>query len=171
MNRTKTKNITKIPLMSAVISVCSLIAIPMPAGVPITLQVFAVVLSGCILGWRSGGCAVLIYLAIGAAGLPVFSGFTGGAACLFGVTAGYLWGFIPLAALSGLFRSGRKWQRYAAAAAGLAVCHLTGVLWFSAVTDMPIAAAFLAGSVPYIAKDVLSAFLAFYIADRIRRIV
>lgn len=171
MNRTKTKNLTKIPLMSAVIAVCSLIAIPMPAGVPITLQVFAVVLSGCILGWRSGCCSVLIYLAIGAAGVPVFSGFTGGAACLFGTTGGYLFGFIPLAAASGIFRNNSKWQRWVSSLAGIAVCHIMGCLWLSALTGIPIAASFISGSAPYILKDILSVLLAFYIADRMRSIV
>ena len=84
---------------AALIAVCALLpAIKVGAGiVPITLQTFGVLLAGAVLGARRGFLAVLLYLVVGAAGLPVFSGGAGGLAVLAGPTAGYLLGF-PLAA-------------------------------------------------------------------------
>ena len=84
---------------AALIAACALLpAIQVGAGiVPITLQTFAVLLAGAVLGARRGFFAVLLYLAAGAAGLPVFSGGAAGLAVLAGPTGGYLIGF-PLAA-------------------------------------------------------------------------
>lgn len=84
---------------AALVAVCALLpAIRVGAGlVPITMQTFAVLLAGAVLGARRGFLAVLLYVAVGAAGLPVFSGGAGGPGVLAGPTAGYLLGF-PLAA-------------------------------------------------------------------------
>ncbi|WP_432478901.1 biotin transporter BioY [Nocardioides sp. GXQ0305] len=84
---------------AALVAACALLpAIQVGAGlVPITLQTFAVLLAGAVLGARRGFFAVLLYVAAGAAGLPVFSGGAAGLAVLAGPTGGYLLGF-PLAA-------------------------------------------------------------------------
>jgi len=88
---------------AALIAACALLpALQVGAGlVPITLQTFGVLLAGAVLGMRRGFFAVLLYVAVGAAGLPVFSGGTGGLAVLTGPTAGYLAGFPLAAALCG----------------------------------------------------------------------
>ena len=79
---------------AAFLVVCSLVAIPIgPAGAPITLQTFAVLLLGAVLGSRRGALAVLLYLAVGFAGLPVFAEGTGGPATFAKVTLGYLVAF------------------------------------------------------------------------------
>ena len=83
---------------AALIAVCALLpAISVAGPVPITLQTFAVLLSGAVLGMRRGFLAALLYVLAGAAGLPVFSGGAAGIAVLTGPSAGYLVGF-PLAA-------------------------------------------------------------------------
>ncbi len=83
---------------AALLVVCSLVAIPVgPSGAPITLQTFAVLLLGAVLGSRRGALAVLLYLAVGFAGLPVFAEGTGGPATFAKVTLGYLLAF-PIAA-------------------------------------------------------------------------
>ncbi|MVA76118.1 biotin transporter BioY [Auraticoccus sp. F435] len=88
---------------AAIIAVCALLpAIKLAGPVPITLQTFGVLLSGAVLGARRGLLAVLLYLAVGAAGLPVFSGGAAGLGVLAGPTAGYLVGFPVAAALCGL---------------------------------------------------------------------
>lgn len=90
-----------IAVFAALIAACSVIAIPIGA-VPITLQMFAILLAGAVLGPGRGFLAVLLYLAVGAIGLPVFAGGTAGLAPFAGPTVGYLVGF-PLAAwLTGL---------------------------------------------------------------------
>ena len=102
MSRTPTRStgtdIALIAGFAALIAVCAILpAINVSGPVPITLQTFGVLLTGAVLGARRGFLAVVLYLVVGAAGLPVFSGGTGGTAVFTGPTVGYLIGF-PLAA-------------------------------------------------------------------------
>lgn len=95
-------DIALIAAFAALIAVCALLpAIKLAGPVPITLQTFAVLLSGAVLGMRRGFLAVLLYVVAGAAGLPVFSGGAAGLAVLAGPSAGYLIGFPLAAALCG----------------------------------------------------------------------
>ncbi len=88
---------------AALLVVCSLVAIPIgPSGAPITLQTFAVLLLGATLGSRRGALAVLLYLAVGLVGLPVFAQATGGPATFAKPTLGYLLAFPVAAWLTGL---------------------------------------------------------------------
>ena len=77
-------------MFAAVLAVISQLSIPTPAGVPVTIQVFGVALVGAVLGWKLGLCSVLVYILIGAAGLPVFANFGGGIRSLIGLTGGYI---------------------------------------------------------------------------------
>ncbi|SEB28556.1 biotin transport system substrate-specific component [Nocardioides exalbidus] len=95
-------DIALIAAFAALVAACALLpAIKVAGPVPITLQTFAVLLSGAVLGSRPGFLAVLLYVAGGAAGLPIFSGGAAGLAVLTGPTAGYLVGFVFAAALCG----------------------------------------------------------------------
>lgn len=94
--RNPARDIALISVFAAFIAVCSIISIPIGAA-PITLQTFAVLLAGAVLGANRGFLAVLLYLAIGAIGLPVFAGGSAGLAVFVSPTAGYLVSF-PLAA-------------------------------------------------------------------------
>ena len=98
----KVRTITRIAMFAAILAVCSQIAIPLPSGVPVTLQTFAVGLVGYALGAKQGPVAVLVWCAIGLVGAPVFSNFMGGPAVLFGKTGGFIYGFLPMALLCGL---------------------------------------------------------------------
>lgn len=96
---------------AALLAVCSLVSVPVgPAGAPITLQTFAVILAGAVLGAKRGALAVLLYLAVGFAGLPVFAQGVGGPATFSKVTLGYLLAFPVAAWLVGLVveRVGRR---------------------------------------------------------------
>ena len=134
------REITLIPCFSALIAACSLITVPMP-GVPFTMQIFGVFFALACLGGRNGTIAVALYLALGAIGLPIFSGFEGGIAKLIGPTGGYLTGFLlagPCYQLvTALFaKQGARpalWAKAIALAAGLLLCYLFGTLWFYAV--------------------------------------
>jgi biotin transport system substrate-specific component len=96
-------DIALIAAFAALIAVCALLpALSVGTPVPITLQTFAVLLSGAVLGMRRGFLAVLLYVVAGAAGLPVFSGGAAGLAVLTGPSAGYLVGFPLAAGLCGL---------------------------------------------------------------------
>ncbi len=89
-----------VALASLVIAASAQVEIPM-FPVSVTLQTFAIILTAMTLGWRLGGLAIVAYLAEGAVGLPVFSGFSGGLMHLLGPTGGYLWAFLPAALLAG----------------------------------------------------------------------
>ncbi len=125
---------------AAFIAVCAILpGIPTPSGVPITLQTFGVILAGLVLGWRRGTLAVLLYLALGLAGLPVFAEGTGGIVVLSKPSVGYLLAFPFAAAAAGAFatialtQSDRLAQRSSPSAwrypflvvAGLAASFLT----------------------------------------------
>ena len=98
-----TTDLALIASFAALLAVCSLVAIPVgPSGAPITLQTFAVILAGAVLGARRGALAVLLYLAVGFAGLPIFAQGVGGPATFGKVTLGYLLAFPVAAFLVGL---------------------------------------------------------------------
>lgn len=134
---------------AALLAVLSQFAIPMPSGVPATLQTFAVALCGFVLGARQGAVCVGVYLLMGAVGLPVFAGFHGGIGAFIGVTGGFLWGFIALSALCGT-------RRPALAAAGLVLCHALGVAQFALVAGMSFGESAALVSLPFLLKDALS---------------
>lgn len=95
-------DVALIACFAAVIAVCAILpAIHVGGLVPITLQTFAVLLAGAVLGAKRGALAVLLYLAVGAIGLPVFSGGAAGIAPFVGPSAGYLIAFPCAAALCG----------------------------------------------------------------------
>lgn len=98
-----TTDIALIAAFAALISACAYVgAIPVGgAGVPITLQTFAVMLTGCLLGPVRGFLSVSLYLGLGAIGLPVFSEHSSGLGTFTGASAGYLWSFPIAAALAG----------------------------------------------------------------------
>ena len=97
----KSKDLSLVALFAALTAVGGFISIPFYP-VPLTLQVFFVLLSGTILGKKLGALSQIIYLGIGAIGAPVFHNFTGGMGILLGPTGGFLIGFIPGAYMAGL---------------------------------------------------------------------
>lgn len=169
MRNKSIQNMTKIALLAAIIAVCSIISFPLPSGVPVTLQTFAIALAGFTLGWKFAPAAVGVYLMIGAIGVPVFAGFKSGFSVLFGVTGGYLWGFIFMAALCGAAVNKNKVLTIVLSAAGLAVCHLLGVIQFAFVSGSSPLNAFLLASAPYLIKDVMSVAIAYMTALALQR--
>lgn len=130
----QTRDYCYIALFAAIISVCAWISIPMT--VPFTLQTFAVFVTVGLLGCKRGTLTVLVYIALGAIGVPVFSGFTGGIGALFGKTGGYILGFLLTAVVGGILvdKFGKSTKCLAAAmTVGLILCYLFGSLWFMAV--------------------------------------
>ena len=97
-----TKTIVTVGMFTAVLAVLSILQIPMPTGVPITLQTFAMALCGYVLGWQSGVAATLLYIVLGTVGVPIFAGMSAGPGVLFGYTGGFIFGFIFLTLLCGI---------------------------------------------------------------------
>lgn len=129
--------------------------------VPVTGQTFAVLLGGAVLGWRAGGAAQLLYLVVGAAGVPVFTDTGAGLAYFSGPTAGYLLAFPLAAALVGRLaerRADRRfWSMTGAFVLGSAVIYLGGMTGLVLLLDMTVAEAFTAGVVPFLVGDAVKA--------------
>lgn len=164
-----TKEVVCAGMFTAVLAILSQLSIPMPSGVPITLQTFAVALTGVVLSWKLGMVSVVVYILLGAVGVPVFSGFSGGFHVLAGHTGGFIWGFLVLIFLSGIgVLMKNKIFGIALGIIGLAVCHLFGTVQFMIVMGMGFAQSFLLASAPYLVKDVVSVVLAFIVGTQIR---
>ena len=158
---------------AALIAVCSWISIP--TAIPFTMQTFAVFLLMLVLGGKRGTSAVLVYLLLGAAGLPVFSGFTGGIGILLGNTGGYLAGFLLLGVVYMIAERlfGEKLQiKTSALLTGLAVCYAFGTAWFMLVYTKANGAVGL-GTVlgwcvlPFILPDLVKLALALALSRRL----
>lgn len=164
-------------MFAALLAVISQLSIPMPSGVPITLQIFGVALVGAVLGWRLGLMAVITYILIGAVGLPVFANFTGGFHKLVGVTGGYIWSWPFLCALSGIHPStGHKTRDFTVqiffALVGLAICETIGGLqWAMLAGDKTVAGIFAYAIVAFIPKDILLTILGVVIGTPIRKML
>ena len=126
----KTQSIAMIGMFTAVLAVLSILQIPMPSGVPITLQTFAVALCGYCLGKKNGTLCVALYLILGFVGVPVFTGMTAGIGKLFGYTGGFLYGFLFLAFFCGL---GSQLKNHAV---GVLVVHFTILSLQQPVSDL-----------------------------------
>lgn len=171
-------DIALIATFAALIAVCALLpAITVGGLVPITLQTFGVMLAGAVLGARRGFLAVLLYLAVGAIGLPVFSGGSAGLAPFAGPTVGYLVAF-PLAALSTGFIVERLPRRKIATsiplifvagfASSLVFIHPLGILGLAWRADMSIGDAFLF-DLTFIPGDILKNLLMALVATAVHR--
>ena len=164
MRKQKFLNSVMSAVWASVIALISQIIIPSPFGVPFTLQTLAIALCGYTLGIWQAVAAVAVWLCVGFVGLPVFSGFNGGAAALFGATGGFLWGFLVLALFCSLAsKQGKKATVLFISFIGLIICHILGVLQFSAVSGVGLKAALITVTLPYIIKDCFMLFLALFL--------
>lgn len=173
-SKNKTLQLAQIALCTAVIAVLSQISIPI-GSVPVTLQSFAVAFAGYFLGWRNGSVSVFVFVLLGAFGVPVFANFKGGFAILAGTTGGYLYSFILMALFCGIgAKLGGKDPMGMALAIlfgllGLAVCYIVGSIQLAFVAHISLKAAFTAGVVPFLIKDIISLVLAYILSDRVAK--
>ena len=168
------RGMTHVALGAVLIAVCSWITVP--SAVPFTLQTFAVFAVCALLGGKRGLCAVALYMLLGAAGLPVFSGFGAGVGALLGPTGGYILGFaftaLSMWGVEAKFGEALP-ARIAGMAMGLALCYAFGTAWFMAVyarTSGPIGlgAALSMCVFPFILPDIAKMALAILISARLK---
>ncbi len=168
------RNQARIALFAALIAVCAWITVPF--AVPFTLQTFAIFLCVLTLGGKRGTVAILIYIALGAAGAPVFSGFRGGVGVLVGATGGYIWGFALIGAcgiISDIAREGDARARLIAVAIGALSCDVLGALWYALAFSegSSFISAFCMYSLPFMPLDLIKLVLAHIVAKRLRPIL
>ncbi len=158
---TLTQRLLAVLALTALTAVAARVTIPLEP-VPFTFQVLAVLLAGMLLGARDGALSQLAYVGLIALNLPLDARALGPAA-LVGPTAGYLYGFIPMAYVTGwLVERGaeRAWQRWLAGAAGVVVLYACGVAGLMISTGMDLEAAWAAGVAPFLVFDLVKAALA-----------
>ncbi len=171
--QTKTKALTLTALMAAIICILGPIAIPIPfSPVPISLTMVGIYLAVYALGMWRALAATALYLLLGLVGLPVFSGYAGGAAKLFGPTGGYLIGFLFTALISGFFID-RWWQNRLISTLGMvlgiAAAYVFGTAWLAYVNAMTFAQALAAGVLPYIGFDLVKIVLLAVVGKQLRQ--
>lgn len=170
-----TQNMVLAGMFAALLAVISQISIPLPTGVPITIQVFGIALVGTVLGWKLGLLSVLVYILLGSIGLPIFANFQGGIQCLVGMTGGYIIGWPAMAALSGIrIRSRSRGMTLACSIAlsllGLMIVETAGAIQWSLLTaEMSFGAIMAYSFVAFIPKDMIITVLAVIIGNQIRR--
>ncbi len=170
-SRFSVTDLVLIGLCTAIIAVMAQISIPMPLGVPVTMQTFAVTLTAIILGSRKGAAASLAYLLLGAVGVPVFANFSGGLQALAAPAGGFLWSFPLMAFLIGLGAEGFHRSRIffiLCQTAGIVLNFAAGILFFCLITGSSFTAGFSACVLPFIPVTVIKAVLASVIGLQIK---
>ena len=154
-------------LFAALLAVCAWISVPL-GDVAVTLQTFGIALALLLLGGKWGTVSILIYLLLGAVGLPVFSGFRGGIGALAGVTGGFLWGFL----ICGLvFWGFARFGKIPAMIAGLFACYGCGCFWFYLYSGGGLALILLRCVVPFLIPDGVKLWLAFSLSKRVSKVI
>ena len=165
-------------LSTSFIVLCSWITVPFT--VPFTMQTFAVFLVLLSFGGKVGFSSVLLYLLLGAFGIPVFSSFGVGIGTLLGPSGGFLWGFLLLTLVYLCFErffAKKPFLRLPALSIGLVICYLSGVAFFCANLrltgneEIGVCSAFAVYVLPFVLPDILKMFLAFVLHKRIKGII
>lgn len=157
-------------LFAAIIGILAQVTIPLPL-IPITGQTLAIGLAATILGSRHGTIATLLYIAMGAVGIPIFAQMTGGLGILFGPTGGFIVGFIPAAFIIGLYiekTAPTIIQACIANIIGMFITLLFGTIWLKFSADLSWTAAMMSGAVPFLAVGFVKAILAGWLGVLIR---
>lgn len=167
----RTKQMVLIALMTAVTCVLGPLSIPLPfSPVPISLTNFAIFLAIFVLGMKSGTISFIIYLLLGAVGVPVFSSFRGGFQVLAGPTGGYLIGFIFLALIMGfaLEHFDRKLvPTIIGMIIGMAVCYAFGTVWLAKLLSLSFKEGLMMGVIPYLPGDAAKIIIAAIVGPKL----
>lgn len=172
----KSLTMARCALLAALMCVCAWISLPV-GDIAVTGQTFALFLTLGLLGGKRGSLVCLVYLLLGAVGLPVFSGFRGGPGALLGTTGGYIAGFLAAALVYWLITAcfGDRFPvRLTALLFGLAACYAFGTFWFLwayTQTDSAIAlgAVLLKCVAPYLLPDLLKLTAALLLTEKLKR--
>ncbi|NLL61688.1 MAG: biotin transporter BioY [Candidatus Atribacteria bacterium] len=176
MHRITIHQMTLVSLFAALTIIGAFISIPIGL-VPISLQNLFVFLSGMVLGSKLGALSQLIYVLLGAVGLPIFSGYKGGPGVLVGPTGGFLMGFVISAYIIGklaekLTNAKTKiWCYFAIGLLGIFIIYITGVAQLLLITKVGLRKAILAGVLPFLPGDFLKLIIASFLAVRLKAVV
>jgi len=168
-NKISIQTLCKISVFVAVIAVMAQISMPL-LGVPLTMQTFAVALAGVVLGAKKGAAAALVYILLGALGVPVFAQFRGGFDLLFGPTGGYIISF-PIMAFAvgfGADKEKRLWLAFGLVI-GSAINLSMGMMQLAFVNQISLQAAFFAGVLPFVPAELIKLVAVYFVGFRARQ--
>ncbi|MDR1581513.1 MAG: biotin transporter BioY [Synergistaceae bacterium] len=160
MTKLNTRDICMMGIFTALMAVMAQISIPMPLGVPMTMQTFAISLAGVMLGAKGGFFSTLAYVLLGAAGAPIFANFTGGMGIILGPTGGFIISFPLMALLIGWGADRGRNETIAGLVAGNIVNYVMGMICFSLSTGKGLDVAFTACVLPFIPTAIVKAVAA-----------
>ena len=166
-----TNDLTRIALMTAVLCILAPVSLPLPiSSVALSLATFALYLMAYILKPGQALAALLLYLLLGAIGLPVFSGYMAGISRFAAPGGGYLLGYLFLVAISGWFvhRFSALPLQLFGMFLGTFVMYLLGTFWMAYVTGIAFLAALPAGMLVFLPLDILKIIFASYIGRKIK---
>jgi biotin transport system substrate-specific component len=167
-DRSRALLLTRTAAFTGLIAVGAWVSIPF-FPVPLTFQTLFVLLAGTVMR-RYAVIPTSLYLLLGALNLPVFHNGTAGLGILLGPTGGYMLGFIPASLIVGLaYEQKRKSVRIAGLMAGSASIYALGTTWLAFSAGLPLYEALIIGVIPFIPGDILKAYVAYLIADRLER--
>lgn len=174
----KVRNMVLCALFAALLCLCAWISLP-AGDIAFTLQTFGVFLTLGLLGGKQGVVSILIYLLLGAVGLPVFSGFRGGVGILLGPSGGYLFGFLFAGLIFWLVSAclaESKLRLLIASVSGLLALYATGTIWFSILyvppgTSLSLIAILGKYVLPYLLPDGLKLGLALFLTRKLKPFV
>lgn len=164
-----------IGMFTAIIVIMAQISIPMPMGVPMTMQTFAITLAAIVMGAKNSTIASFIYVLLGAIGVPVFASFTGGVGIVVGATGGFIMTFPIMALIIGLgadfYKKNKAWL-IVGILVGTIVNYIGGTLWYCFVTGNMTGNGFMAGIaacvLPFIPTAIIKAVLAVIVGLPVR---
>lgn len=172
----KIRDMAIIAMFTALIAVLSQISIPLPfSPVPITMQTFAVYLTGLVLGSKKGTMALLVYVLIGTFGLPVFTQGKSGLLALVGPTGGYLFGFMIAVYIIGRIteRSGQIsfLESLGALFVGALVIYAFGAGQLKLVLGLSLGQAFIMGVLPYLILELVKIIIGAHLGCTVRKAI
>lgn len=166
-----TKKITVTGILAAVLCVIAPFSIPAGA-IPISLATFAIYIISCTVNKKYAIAAVIIYILIGAVGLPVFSSFSGGFHRIVGVTGGYIIGYIPCAYIIGALTDRYEYQKHIyplSMILGTLICYAIGTGWYMIQTHSGLIPALTACVLPFLIGDAIKITAASCIGMTLRK--
>ena len=168
----KVIDLVYIGLSAALIAVCSWISIPLPT-VPITLQTMGVVLIASLFGAKRGVIATVVYILLGAIGVPVFSGFSSGLGVIGGATGGYIIGFIFTALIVGITadKTNKLWALVVSMIIGILVCYAFAIVYTNKGTPMGVGTILGMCVVPFLIPDAVKIVIAAVLTNRLKRFI